>query len=128
MRIGGWLGGKPTDSESLAEVVQAKRPRVPDQHPENAAAAGKLADRLLRLRVDAVCHEALEGRTGRVDHAESRVFSSGDAGGGGGDPLQHCIERELGTDRDAGLDERAEAVGFFRRGHVANRLRRKAAP
>jgi len=105
VRIGGWSGGKPTDKSS-----------------------GELADRRLRLRVDAVCHEALEGGACRVDHAESCVLSSGDACGGGGNPLQHCIERELGADRDAGLDKRAEAFGFFRRGHVANRLRRKAAP
>ena len=34
------VGRKADGLGTLAEVVQAKRPRVPDQHPENAAAAG----------------------------------------------------------------------------------------
>ena len=38
----------------VAEVVQAQRVRVADQHAEDAAAAGQVADRRVRLVVDAV--------------------------------------------------------------------------
>ena len=115
MCIGGWPGGKPTERGCSDEVVQAKGPRVADEHAENAAAVRGIADLALHLRRHPVGHEALEAGSGGVDHAEGRVVRCGDPGGGFDDPLENAVERQLGVDRDPGLDERPEAVGFFPR-------------
>ena len=67
MRIGGWFGGKPTERGSVGEVVEAQRLRILDQRAENAAAARQVADRRLRLGVDAGDDEPLERLAGRID-------------------------------------------------------------
>ena len=63
--------------------------------------------------------EALERLAGLVDHAERGVLGAGDLGGRLDDPLQQRVQRQLGAEGDAGVDEDAEAVelvGF--RGHA----------
>ena len=85
--------------------------RLADQHAEDAAAAREVADRGLRLGVDAGGQEALELRAARVDHAERRVARAGQLGGGLDDPLEQRVERELRGERDPGL-EQAPAGGF----------------
>ena len=43
--MGGWFGGNPTAPRVAHEVVEAQRPGVLDQHPEDAAATREITDR-----------------------------------------------------------------------------------
>src|SRR5205823_4099785 len=52
-----------------------------------------------------------------VEDAERGVVRAGDAGRSLDDPFQHTVERELGIDRDPGLDERPEALALTDSGH-----------
>ena len=110
MLIGGWFGGKPTERGSSREIVQPQRLRVADQDAEDPAAARQVADRGVRLGVDSGGDEALERRAAPVDHAQRRVARAGQLGGRLDEPLQQRVERELGRQGDAGLDQRPQAV------------------
>ena len=89
--------------------MQPERLRVVDQDAENPAAVREVADPLVGLLVDAHGQETLERPTGRIDHAERRVSRPRQLCRGLDDPLQKRVERELGRDRDAGVDQPAPA-------------------
>ena len=74
---------------------------VTNQHAENSSAVREIADLRLHLLCHAVRHEALEPRSGSIDHAQSRVARIGDPGRGLDDPLENAVERQLGVDCDA---------------------------
>src|SRR5207253_6590677 len=61
------IGRKSNRPRVLREVVQPKRPSISDEDAEDASAAGQVADRGMRLRVEAVGDEALELGTAPVD-------------------------------------------------------------
>ena len=71
-----------------------------------------------------VREEALELRAAPVDHAERGVARAGELGGRLDEPLQERVERELRGERDACLDQRAQAI-FARpdRVHGVQRIR-----
>ena len=60
--------------------------------------------------VDAGGDESLEVRARGVDHAERRVARAGQLRRGLDELLQQRVERELRAERDARVDERAQAV------------------
>ena len=60
-----------------ADVGEPQRPRVGDQHAEHAAPAREVADRAVRLRVDAGGQEALEPLAPLVQHADRGVARAG---------------------------------------------------
>ena len=103
--------GKADRPRIRRQVVEPERVRFTDQDAENPAAAGQVADPLVRLRVDPGGQEALERDAGAVDHAERRIAGGRQLGGGLDDPLEHTVESELGRDRDPRVDEAAPA-GF----------------
>ena len=74
----------------------------------------------MRLRVDPRREEALELGARVVDHPECRVAGAGQAGRRLDQLLQQVFDRELGAQRDSGLDEALEAVGPGRLGHNRN--------
>jgi len=76
-----------------------------DQGAQEAASARKVTDLGHRVGVDPGIDEALEARPRRVDHAERRVTGAGQGGGCLGQLPQQVVERELGAQRDAGIDE-----------------------
>src|SRR5262249_14971372 len=88
----------------IADLSQAKRLRVADQHAEDAAPAWGVSDGLVRRFVDSRRQEPLELLPGRVDHPERRVTRAGELGGRRDDLLEHAVERELGAHRDPSLD------------------------
>ena len=94
----------------LRDVVQPERPRFPDQRPEQAPPARQVADRLVGLLVDPRGEEPLQSLSRRVDHAERRVARLGQLRGDLGQALEERIERQLGRQRDPGLDEPPEPV------------------
>ena len=96
-----------------------------DEHAEDPAAAGQLADRVTRRLVEAVGDEPLQASAAPVDHAERRVARAGELGGDPHERLQDGVERELRGDRDPGLDERAPSVVLV---HVHIQHVRNAAP
>ena len=57
----------------LAEILEPQRLRVAYQHAEDPPSSRQVADRSMRLRVDAVRQEALEARACLVDDAQGRV-------------------------------------------------------
>ena len=87
------------------------------------AAARQVADRRVRLLVDAGRDEALERRAGLVDHPERGVARAGQRRGGLDDLLQQRVERQLGVERDAGVEQLAKATVARGLGHA-----RKANP
>ena len=82
-----------------------------DQRAEDAAATREVADLRHRLRIHPGVDEAFEPRSRRVDHAERRVPRPGQVRGRLGQLQQQIVERELGAQRDAGVDEPAKAAG-----------------
>lgn len=96
---------KPHRAVVRRDVVQAQRPRVADQHPQDAAPTWQLPDRGVGLGVDAVGDEALELPAARVDDPERGIAGPGQLGGRLDEALEHRLERQLGAERDSGLDE-----------------------
>src|SRR6266508_3154995 len=94
----------------FGEVVEPQGPRFLDEGPEDAAASREIADRSLCFLVDAGDHEALQYLTARVDDAQRGVLSTGQLGSGLHDLLENCVERELGRQRNAGVEKSAKAV------------------
>ena len=64
-----------------------------------------------------VVSETLELVAGLVDDAERRIAGAGQCGSRFGQLLQQGIEGLLRAERDAGVDEAAEALTFGRLGH-----------
>ena len=89
---------------------------VADQDAEDPAAARQVADRRMRLGVDARGDEALELRARRIDDAERRVAGPGQLGSRLDQPLEQRLERQLGAERDAGFDETLEGRSPSREG------------
>ena len=116
----------------VGNFVQPQRLGVADQDAQDAAPAGKVADRRVRLRVHARRQEALERLARLVDHAEGRVAGAGDLGGRLDDALQQRIEGELGAERDPRVHEDAEPVDLVRLGRhrliLAQAQNRSARP
>src|SRR5204862_6217201 len=104
-------GRKADRARILADLVEAQRPRVADQHAEDAAARRQVADLPPRLRVDAGGDEALEARAAGIEYAESGISGTRQRGRGLDHLLEHRVERELRAERDARLDEGTRPVG-----------------
>ena len=60
-----------------AHVAQAQRARVVDQHAQDAAAAGQVTDRAMRLLVDPTRQEPLELLAPVVEHSDRGVAGVG---------------------------------------------------
>ena len=105
----------------LGDVGEAQRLPVADQDAEDPAAARQITDRRARLLVDADGDELLEPRARRIDHAERSVAGPGEPCGRPDQLLEQGLERQLGAERDTGLDKDAEPVGRGDRG--LNRMR-----
>ena len=94
----------------VAEIVQPEGLRITNQHAENSAASGQVADRGVSLRIDAGREEALQPLPGTVDHTQRGVLRPGELCRRLRELLQERIEREFRAQRDACIDEDAEAV------------------
>ena len=103
-------GREPDRAFVGGQIVEAEGLRLTDEHPENAAALRELADRLDALRLDPVGEEPLQPGPGWVDHAQCRIPSLGQHGRHFEQAPQDRIERQLGCDRHAGLEERAQTT------------------
>ena len=92
----------------LGQVMQAERLRIVDERSEDPAPVRKGADRCVSLRVDAVRQKPLELRTGLVDDAQRGVPCARQLRRDFDESLQNGVERELGGDCDARLEQRTE--------------------
>jgi hypothetical protein len=130
------IARKSDRARILGDVVQPQRRGLSNQDAQDPAAARQLADRRVRLGVDAGREEALESASRAVDHAESRILRVRQVGCGLDDALEENVERELGRQRDPRVDEDAQAVDLRRRlvnssrslGHAAVVAPRAARP
>ena len=104
------VSGKPNGARVVAEAVESQGLGVADQHAEDAASAREVADRGVRLGVDTRRQEALEGRPGLVDDAERRIARSRQLRSRLDELLQERVQRELGAERDSGIDEHTQAI------------------
>ena len=93
----------------VADVLEPQRARILDQQAEDAAAAGRIADRAVRLGVDPGGDEALELLPAVVEHADGRVARAGDLAGDVEQPMQHRVDVELGDEPPARIDQAPEA-------------------
>ena len=105
------VGREADRARVVGDRLQPQRARVGDQGAEDAAAAREVTDLGHRLGVDPGVDEALEPSSRLVDHAERRVAGAGQLGGSLGQLQQQIVERELRAQRDAGVDEPAQAAG-----------------
>jgi hypothetical protein len=85
----------------LGDVVEAERLRVTDEHSQEPAPPWELADRRVRLGIDARREEPLEALSGAVDHAERGIARGRQLCCGRHDPLEQRVERELRRQSDA---------------------------
>src|SRR5215213_5389481 len=81
-----------------------------DEDAEDASPAREDADRGVRLLVDPRCQEALEILSAAIDHPERRVARFGQLGGRVDDALQQRVERELGAERDASVQQPPKSI------------------
>ncbi len=93
-----------------ADVRQPQRARIGDQHAEHAAAARQVADRAVRVLVDAGGEEALELLTALVEHADRGVASARQLASDFEQSLEHGLRVELGDERAAHLHQPCQAV------------------
>ena len=71
------VGRKANRPLVLAEVVEPQRRRLRDEHAEDSLAARQVADRGLSVWVDPGRQETFELGAASIDHAKSRVASTG---------------------------------------------------
>ena len=93
----------------VADVLEAQRPRLLDQQPEDAPAAWEVADRPVRVGVDPGGDEALELLPAVVEHADGRVARAGDLAGDVEQLLEHGLDVEFGDQAPARIDQAPEA-------------------
>ncbi len=72
----------------------------------------------MRLGVDPRRQEALEARPVLVDDAERRIARARQLRRRFDELLQERVQRELGAERDSGVDQRTEAIWRRLLGHV----------
>jgi hypothetical protein len=107
----------------VADVVQAQRTRVVDEHAEQAATARQVADGAMGVLVDAAGEEACELTAALVEDPERDVARPGEVGGGLQEPVEHGLEVQFGQQAAPGLDEAREPalVEAVERGHARER-------
>ena len=103
-------GGNPYDPACFADVRQTQRPRLADEHAEDAASPRQVADRPVGLVVDADGEKPLERRSLLVEHPERRVARARELASRVEHVLEHRLEVELRDERAAGVDEPFEPV------------------
>ena len=101
----------------VGDLVQPQRLGVRDEGAEDPASARQLADLVRLLLIDSRVDEALEALATLVDHAKGRVAGAGQGSRRLGELQQQGIERQLRAERNAGLDEAAEALTVRGPGH-----------
>ena len=94
----------------LADVGQAQRLGMADQLAQDAAAAGKLADRAPRGLVDAGGQEAFELLPVLIEDPDGRVARSGQLAPGLEHALQHRLAVQLGDYRRSDVEKQAQAL------------------
>ena len=108
---GGHRGMGERESVGLrvrADVRQTQRPRLGDQHPENPAAAGQVADGAMGVLVDAGREEALEALAPLVEHADGRVARARQLARDLEQALEHRFGIELGDERPPDVQQAPE--------------------
>src|SRR5512132_728861 len=112
----------------VADVIQAQRARVVDEHAEQAATARQVTDGAVGVRVDAAREEAGELAALLVEDAERDVARPGEVGRGLQEPVEHRLEVQLGQQAAPGVDEACEPVlvEAVERGHARRRAYRRA--
>ena len=98
-------GREAVGARVLADVGEAQRPRVVDEHAEHAAAARQVADRRVRLGVDAAGEEALEARARRRRGRRARRTARRSARAPTRAARRARVEVEVGDERLPGVDE-----------------------
>ena len=93
-----------------ADVGEPQRPGVGDQHAEHAAPARQVADRAVRVGVDAGGQEALELLTALVEHADRGVPSARELARDFQQPLEDRLGVELGDERPADVHQPPQTV------------------
>ena len=94
----------------LADGRDAQRPRIVDEHAEDAAPARQVADRAVRLGVDAARDEALELAPVAVEDAERGVPRAGDLARRLEDLVEHGLQVELRQQAAADVDQAPEPL------------------
>jgi hypothetical protein len=94
----------------LADVVEAQRTRVVDQHAEQAAPARQVADGAVPRLVDPPREEACELATFVIEDADRGIASTREIGGRRQDAIEHDFEVELGQQTASHVDEPGETA------------------
>ncbi len=103
-------GREPERRRVLGQLVEAQRPRVPDELPEHAVALGQAADLVGQVVVDA--HDEKLGKSFAViaDDTERAVLRVDQRGGDLGDAAQDRLQVQVAPDSQDSLEQAALAV------------------
>ena len=93
-----------------ADLRQTQRPRLADQHPEDAAPARQFADGAMGVLVDAGGQEALKALAPLVEHADGRVARARQLARDLEQALEHRLGIELGDERPPDLQQAPEPL------------------
>ena len=101
------------------EVRKPERSCLPDEHAEDPSSLREIADRRVRLRVDAGCQEPFECCASLIDDAQGRVAGAGQKRRLLDELLEQRVERELGAQCDPRIHEDAQAIQCGLLGHLS---------
>ena len=88
-----------------ADIRQAQRSRLSDEHAEHAATAGEVADGAMDVFIDTRRQEALEGLAPLVEYADGGVARTRQLARDVEQTLEHRIGVELGEERPADVQQ-----------------------
>ena len=92
-----------------AHVGQPQRLGILDEHAEDATAVRQVADRAVRLLVDALGDEVLEQLAAVVEHPDRRVAGAGQLLRDVQQPVEHGVRVELLEERAPDVQEPSES-------------------
>ena len=104
----GGVGREPVAVGMLPEIGEPQRLRFEDQQTEDPMAPREIADGPVGLVVEAGGDELDEAGPRLVEEAERAIASVHQVGGGVDDALQHCLQVEVGADRQHRLHQLAQ--------------------
>ena len=115
--IGGWCSGNPTEAGCSPRSVKPQRLGTVDEQPEDAVAAGQVADQPAALLVQPVVDEVGEERP-RPEHAEGAVRRPGQRAGRAHDAVEGVVQVEVGADGHDSVEQRPVVGGEVAGGSV----------
>ena len=115
---------RKTGAETLVAIIREEPEPISQLAPKAPAPVRWITDLSLDFLAHAVGDEALEPGSSTIYDTQRGVLCFGHAGCCLHDALQDAVQRQLGVDRNACLQERSQTLRLSSGRHPANRRRR----